>query len=327
MKLQTKKYFFLVSIFLMLNVIYSPAFSLTADETVKIYQAEKNKIEELENKAQYHGDDEQIRSRLNLPAKIPTYEEWIKLNIDSIEAKQNQPVAEASEPVKQQEETVKSSTVIEEKIGDTTTGADGISCVIKTDSNGKSRQVCNLTEYENIINYSVFILLLLINFIVYSNSKKLRFLLISTPFDLFVKKDADTASLPSNYKKYFYELILFALFAAGYFAMSKEFKSTPEENYLSTLGNSVFAFVFFHIAYLIIRLIVAFSSRCPKCKMTYASRSQNSYDEPKSTYEKRYTNWVDIRETGISVSEYMCINCNHQWKKTKSYDKSIGKNH
>ena len=299
------------------------------------YEQLQQQIFDLEEKAQYHGDEELIRQRLNLPQKLPSYEEWIRLNIDSIESKQSQPDVQTTEPEKQKKEPEKVSVDTDSKVKTQTSSIAGVICQnqydekrnLITDSSGNARQSCTLTGNEIIINFSIFLLLLLVNFIFYCKNKKIRFLLISTPFDLFVKKEEQNLSLPTNYKKYFYELIILTLFVVCYFSLSSGFKSSPEENYLSTLVASVFIFVFVHIAYLIIRLIVAFSSRCPKCKMTYASRVQNSYDEPKTTYEKRYTNWVDIRETGISVSEYMCINCNHQWKKTKSYDKSIGKNH
>ena len=186
MKIATKKYL-LTLILLTINVFFTTSFAVTAEDTEKIYQAEKNRIEELENKAQYHGDDEQVRTRLNLPSKLPPYEEWVRSNIDSLETKQNQPDIQTNETglQKQDSEKIPVEEVLKEETK--TPEIEGVICsnrydskgYLITDSNGNPKQSCTFTHDERIINYSIFLLLLLINFICYCNYKKIRFLLIS----------------------------------------------------------------------------------------------------------------------------------------------------
>ena len=65
------KLIFLAITFFTLSVAHSQ----TDEVKRNLYEQEKIRIEKLEKDAQYSGDDEFVRKRMNLPPKLPSFEQ------------------------------------------------------------------------------------------------------------------------------------------------------------------------------------------------------------------------------------------------------------
>jgi hypothetical protein len=102
------RFLIILTIFFFIN-LFTPAYSQSDDERRNQYEQEKQKIEELENNAKYHGDDEIIRKRTNLPPKLPSFEVWLKNQeiyvnkIKNIEEKSIIPIISKEEEIQKEE--------------------------------------------------------------------------------------------------------------------------------------------------------------------------------------------------------------------------------
>jgi hypothetical protein len=343
-----KKYYLIIFCF---SLLLPSAFSQPMDEKRNQYQFEKIKIEELEKKAQYSGDDEIIRARSNLPPKLPSFEDWLKLKEDNQNSNKNldkviiieKPEILESNNTSQVKEISASGTPVNESIPAVKNASKPAnletsqSCRIITDDKGNSRQSCKLDSIEKTISIGLISIFLILNFILYAHNKKIRFLTISTPFDVFAKESSGELGVQNNYKKYIIEFSLLILFVGLYAGATSEKSTGPggltaDAGYSPFTLNCILILSFLYFSYLILRFIFGFSSRCPKCKLQFASRTLSSHDEPKSTYEKRRTMTngavkIDVWETGITIKEQICFSCSHAWTTTKSYKKCIHKSY
>ena len=320
--------FLLIAIFISFNTI-----SQDHDESKlrEKYEQLQKQIYELEENAKYHGDDEIVRKRNDLPPKLPKFEEWIKSQVENKSS-----VDEKVEIKKNTEPTNEQSTITTNKASSTlstpqpTTDKVGanVSSIIETchaviDKKGNTRQICSLDYIEKTIEYSLLVIFIILNFIIYSNLKKYRFLVMSTPFDIFVKKEADDTKTVTNFKKYLIEFVLLIAFIIVYYASTNN-KSIQEINYISFFIDCLRVLLICYFVYILLRFIIGFRSRCPSCKLQFASRLTSSHDEPRTTYEKRQSSgYIQNRERGITTKEYQCFNCYHEWIVKGTYDKLI----
>jgi hypothetical protein len=286
----------------------------------QLYEQEQRRIEQLENAAQYSGDDKLIRDRLNLPPKLPSLELW---NPD-VEKKEN-----FSSNSKDSSTKLDTSN-LEKTASSQDTTSNGNENKNKDSSSNSQGQNSELSKYpktniEKYISLAIYSLLVLLNFAIYLWKPALRKFMFATPFDIGVKKDpSDTTQ---KWKRYMLELTL--LIGVSFFLLSQavgELKITENVDYTNDILINLKTFFSAYIFYLLVRFIIGYRSKCPKCKTPFAAKTVNSYEEPKSTYVGRggggvaRYNW----ENGLKHQEYLCTCCGHEWKKVKSYKKNLG---
>jgi hypothetical protein len=183
-----------------------------------------------------------------------------------------------------------------------------------------------LTKSELQLTEFIFIGLIFSNFLGFIFAPFLRSVLISTPFGIFVKVPQDDAFQATKRSRYWTEFILLILIIVAYFWMMGNLKISPDENIPFVRIQSFIVFFMCQIGYLIIRFGYGQSTKCPKCKTTFAAKTVNSYEEPKSTYQEKAdaSGRMKVMETGVKVTEFICTHCNYEWRKTSNYKKRIG---
>lgn len=291
-----------------------------------IYEESIKKIQELEDKAQYHGDDPVIRQRLNLPPRLPSFEEWINQNQSqsALEDKKSNP--EKQEPKDTEKNINDSGTVAEEKQnipnGDSkqdqaqTGGTQNISPPSQV-------KIFRWGETEIYYIAAIFFSLLMVNFLIYSLAPRGRWLLVAIPFDIFAKGKKSDSENAVKWRKYFRELLLLIGMLVALPFMISEGKSVSEEDINAAIIFGLKSYAALHVGYVIIRMMWGASSRCPKCGTPFGAVHQNTWDEAKLTYQKPLSSKSVTMEKGTRHSEYRCAACNHQWTKQSQYEKQL----
>jgi len=274
------------------------------DERKLRYGQEKSRIEELENKAQYHGDDEVIRKRLDLPPKILPFELW--------------------EP-----QAIKREEITQEKIIDKTETKEEEVIEVKKVNDVQSKEIREPFSMGILLIYILTpIIFLSLNFILY-RKKVLRRFLITPPFgigggNVTVEDEINEATKSKRMmiESGMFLGTCFVIFLPLMFGLNKVGTSKVGvfEEFIATV---VFYFIG-HILNVIGEIYAAYATRCPSCKNSYARKLINKYDEPKSTYKRDVTKGeTEHREVGVTHSNWSCTVCAHDWRTAKSYDKII----
>jgi len=305
-----KKYYLL---FIACSFLLSNAFSQSLDDKRNEYEVEKTKIEELEKKAQYSGDDEIVRARSNLPPKLPKFEDWIKSkNFDQTSPiTKEAPITESIAP-KNSEQKNDTPPFKDEK---------------KIEANSvESNQSSIFKNIPTLIGYGVGSFLYILSFLIYVQVPRLRKFSISTPFDLGCKNELSESEQSVKTKKVWIE---FGLLLLSIIIYSMIFDSS-----LTALHAFITSLQAFLVSFLIVivgRFLAGWATKCPKCKSTFASKCTNSHREPKGSYEKvnngssggRPVEFVKVMETGVDHADYLCTVCGHVWHKASQYTRQI----
>ena len=339
-----KKYFLLI-LFLSISI---NIFAQDNEESRlrEKYEQLQKQIYDLEENAKYHGDDEIIRKRNDLPPKLPKFEEWLKSQVENkslSDSKEDKSLSDNKEiNNKNAEPIVNQNTVITNQSNSApplpSTPPNNINantnlivetCHTVIDKKGNARQICSLDLIEKSIEISLLLIFVVLNFTLYSNLKNFRFLVISTPFDLFARTKNDNSQTDKNYKKYLIEFILLLLFLFAYYILTNS-KSIPDINYPFYALDCLIVLIISYFLYILLRFIFGFTSQCPSCRLQFASRLQNSHDEPRTTYQKRsgyrYSTGeyrMDNWESGVRVKDYHCFSCGYEWTKRSTYKKIV----
>jgi hypothetical protein len=298
------KLIFLAITFFTLSVAHSQ----TDEVKRNLYEQEKIRIEKLEKDAQYSGDDEFVRKRMNLPPKLPSFEQWV---LQAEPPKVDIP--KEVETNAQQQEVQK--IIVEEN----------------TKSNANDDKTSKpphtpFTPFSYFVYSIIPVLYLILNFIFYSKNKITKKLLLRPPFSIGNKTDVDdVAGAATKNNRMMYEFG--ALCAWGFvaflpfFAGGMQTNSTIEivlESGLLTVGG--------HLLYIPALMGLAYMSKCPKCNEYYAKKVVNTFDEAKQNYRTSRTNnggqtFYTDHEVGVHHTDNICLVCSHQWRISKSYHK------
>jgi hypothetical protein len=278
--------------------------SQTDEEKKNLYEQEKIRIEKLENDAQYHGDDEIIRKRMNLPAKLPSFDKWVAsepVKIEKIEK------IEKNEIITQQPEPQK--VVIEDN---------------KPINNTETSSKVNSNFITFIAICAFPILYLILNFIFYNKNNTTKKILIRPPFGIGNKiAEDDVSGAATKNTRLFVEFG--ALCAWGFIGFLPIFAGVKtNETILETVLISGFLAILGHLIYLPLLMVFAYATRCPKCKVSYARKVVNTFKEPSQNYRTSKTNpagqtFFTDHETGVNHTDYICQVCSHEWRISKSY--------
>jgi hypothetical protein len=279
----------------------------------KIYEQLVQSIQALEEKAQYSGDDPIIRERLGLPPKPSSFDEWVfQSEQKSIKVTESS-VSEITKVDKDNESSSQVENKVESQNSLSTTGLNSAGFPY--------------SKNEIYLASAINLFLILINFILYATVPFLRNLTITPPFDIGVRGEKSEAEKNVRFKRYTVEflLLLCFLFMLGYyfFNLLIEGKSIPNEDFVYVLKKFTWQFGFTYVIYLIARYSFGISSRCPKCKISFAAIFHGTHDEPRSTFQKKQGNQLVTVEVGNKISEYSCRNCQHNWTKSEKYKKNI----
>jgi hypothetical protein len=213
---------------------------------------------------------------------------------------------------------------------------------IKTVDTSKAETVEKIPEptypktiLEILIPSLMVITFLLLNFVCSALFPKFRYLFIATPFDIGVreiKTDAQNAVKKDRVQVETGLLVVIIIFYAYFVTGNKGYEDERLDNrFIQGLVLIATSYVF----YIVVRLWVGLSSKCPSCKNMFAETTTNIWSEPKSTYQKRglYSGTdgrgvrhvtVTTMEVGINHSDHLCQVCGHEWHVAKTYKKSIG---
>jgi hypothetical protein len=307
---------FLFCLFFSINCI-----AQSSDDTAKRQKYEQltQEIVNLEMQAQYSGDDQTIRDRLKLPAKLPPFDQWvIKNNFTDVLPKEELKVESVAPEVVLPSKIVQSSQV------ETPT----LSQVVESKS--------SLIVHSN-SRYALFLflpsILLLLNFIFYRKNPKLRPFLIAPPFGLGESSSEAISETNSNTKtkrlliEFFLLTTSIAIFCVP-FLLSNEFIINPTE-ISELLLRSLAVYFFGHFIFIAGKLYAGYATKCPKCNSTFARKHLSSYDEPKSTYNHKIspTSQTDHHEVGLTHHEWTCTVCSNQWHSADKYDRIVNRTH
>lgn len=305
----------LVAIFLTLLLTFFVSMAIAQDNDAqnikrKAYDELSQTLQDLEEKAQYHGDDSVIRNRLNLPPKLGSFEEWLAQQENALRKKEALELA-AQKKLQENSQNQKETqlTPVEDK----------------TQEDAKPKNAVPHYPYTQIETYlisAIYFVLLSFNFIIYSRFPKLRKVSIAPPFDIGVsgqKSDAENSTKTVRYLIELTLLIIVLVLLTGSISSGRIFE---DENISRSITEALSFFSVSYIGYVLIRFIAGLTSKCPKCNTPFAAKSTNSYTEPRVTFQKGKVNPVTV-ESGIKVSEYICRNCSHTWKKTQNYTKTV----
>ena len=291
------KLIFLAITFFTLSV----ANSQTDEVKRNLYEQEKIKIEKLEKDAQYTGDDELIRKRMNLPPKLPSFEQWV---VQSEPPKVDIP--KEVETNAQQQEVQK--IIVEE---DTKSNAN--------DDKTSKLPSTPFTPFSYFVYSIIPVLYLILNFIFYSKNKITKKILLRPPFSIGNKTAVDdVAGTATKNNRMMYEFG--ALCAWGFvaflpfFAGGMQTNSTIEivlESGLLTVGG--------HLLYIPALMGLAYMSKCPKCNEYYARKVVNSFEEVDQVYRTGTGNSIWQHKVGNNHSDCICLVCSHQWRESKSF--------
>lgn len=313
------KYFIVFLILIANTFLANKTFSQEAvksdSEKRVIYDQEQKNIEAVENEQQYHGDDEIIRNRLNLPPKLKEYSLWVK-DFDALASK-----PDVKAEVKDEAPIQKEQSVIPSVSPD----------VYKQDSNvGGNDDGKSLLTYDSslvrLIGFIFLTGLYVLNFVAFRIFKNLRPFLIPIPFT----SSAEGQKEETNGQKNIIELGLLAasiFISAGLVYVMGNNQNNPM-TILEMISTVCFLYFTVHIGFLAARLFFAYTTRCPKCKTTFARKVLNTYNEPKSNYTKiiKSTNSSrpEYHEVGLRHSDCVCTVCSYEWHIAKSYDRITG---
>jgi uncharacterized protein len=257
--------------------------------------------------SQYSARISTLRNQIAQPAAIPTEasassgESNANLDTKSVEAEAQNPAASSA-----------SSEVTS----------------IKKEETSQPRPEPTMLEIG--LGYGIGVLILLGCFVVYNKFPKLRFLTIATPFDIGAKFDKTEAYEAVKKSRQWSEFWIFLVTVILYFfIISGTF--TGSSSIPEAIFNPFIAFIIPYVIYIIWHGIKGYSSRCPKCKNSYAKSLVNSYKEPRSTYEKRQSSTTQgdhsyrliVMEVGVNHSDYTCTVCGHDWHVASSYEKQV----
>ena len=183
------------------------------------------------------------------------------------------------------------------------------------------------TKYELFAFYLFGVIFLITNFVCSALLPKYRYLFIGVPFDIGVKEEKTDPKSIVKSKRNFIELFLLIIAAFILFFAGSYGKLEPNEDILRELiFGSELSFLLY-LGYLIIRLLLGFNSKCPKCKNMFAVET-TTWNEPKTTYTKTLgggSNQINSYETGVVHFDHECNVCDHQWHTARSYTRSKGK--
>lgn len=282
------------------------------------YEQLNQEVEKAEEQAQYSGDDQTIRDRLKLPAKLPPFDQWIIKNNLTIELPKE----------KFKDETVSAEVGLSSKIEPT---SQLETPVVSQGVDKKSR-----STVQSDSRYTLFFLpfiLLFLNFIFYRKKPKFRSFLIAPPFGLGEKSTEERNETDSNTrtKRLLIEFGLLTITIAIFcvpFLLKDEFIINPIE-ISEVLLRCLAVYFSGHLLFITGKLYAGYTTKCPKCNSTFARKHLSSYDEPKSTYNHKISSnsQTDHHEVGLTHHEWTCTVCSNQWHTAAKYDRIVNRTH
>lgn len=298
------------------------------DDAIKqrsLYDQALTQQSDLEAKAQYNGDDVIVRNRFNLPPKLPSFENWVKSNIQT----GNQPLDSKSLQVHTNVETGT------EKAIDISTTNNVITIQpektvennVKKPSESEKQQVKTATNSSlaapNVIAIIIGIMMFSAAFSAYIVlPKKYRIATISTPFDIGLKKEELSEAeviTKSKRQKIEFCLLLVSIFVYFYILINSNSNSLSD-----VLFEPIFLFLIPYSIVVIGRMIYGHTTKCPSCKNTFASNLVSSHREPRTTYRKKISDGTNgatyaVMETGVEHEEFECTVCEYEWQVDSQY--------
>lgn len=311
-----KKTIILLSLIFSINCI---AQSSDDSASRQKYQELTQEIEKLEVQAKYSGDDQTIRDRFKLPAKLPPYDQWVQKNNLTTEQPKEELKAEIAVPEVVLPPKVEPSPQVE----------------ITAVSQEVDRRDSSIGQFK--FRYALFSILpgilLLLNFIFYRKNTKLRPFLISPPFGLGESSTEERSETDSNTrtKRLLIEFGLLTITIAIFcvpFLLKDEFIINPIE-ITEVLLRCLAVYFSGHLLFIAAKFYAGYATKCPKCNSTFARKHLSSYDEPKSTYNHKISSnsQTDHHEVGLTHHEWTCTVCSNQWHTAAKYDRIVNRTH
>jgi hypothetical protein len=175
------------------------------------------------------------------------------------------------------------------------------------------------TTTERIFVIAVYLIFLSANFALYVLVPKSRAVIIATPLNL-----GGSTTGAKKWKQNLTEFLLLLIVTWWYFYATLH-KEWQDESIPLTLQHGLKDFFIAQAVYLVARLCFAYGTQCPKCKVTYSSELVDSFEQPSSTFRHHSGNMVEVMEVGTKTSSYICVTCKHEWQRSQSYKKRVGR--
>jgi uncharacterized protein len=198
------------------------------------------------------------------------------------------------------------------------------------ENSNENNETFSYNSTEGNIGLAVGMLLYILSFAVYISQPKLRKFSISTPFDVGCKSELSEADQAVKGKKRWIEFELLLLSVVVYFYLLTNGLES-ETGILNAFASSFVAFLAALASVVVGRFLAGQATSCPKCKSAFSRKCINSYEEPRSTYEKvsngtrgsRECQFVRVIEAGVKHEDYLCTVCSHEWHVANQYTKQI----
>jgi len=198
--------------------------------------------------------------------------------------------------------------------------APGSQTTLTNSSSGTAPPSLDLTNTELILVTAIYGLLIIINFVVYLLVPRLRTATISIPFNL-----GGGSSAGRKWQQNLLEISLLFGLTWLYFAFNLKKYWTEQDSWLA-MERGLGWFATLQVIYVLTRLVIAFRTRCPKCKVTFARKTLNVDMEPRATFQKTIpgTSTTKTWETGTKTYYYSCVNCSNDWVRKAPYERPLG---
>ncbi len=184
---------------------------------------------------------------------------------------------------------------------------------------------------NNSLIYWIFIgILLAANCVAYSKVPRARKFLISIPFDIGVKAPQAEESAVKR-KRILIEFVLLMLVFVFWIGGPADILRDNDVRFFGVVYIGIQFYLMGYLFFVVSRFFAGYYYKCPSCKTPFAAACTNSWNEPKSTFEKKYNGsegtrkvyFVKVMEAGVVHKDWRCNSCNHEWKTARSYTRQI----
>ncbi len=293
---------------------------LSESEKIQLYNQALSQQNLLEEKVQYSGDDEIIRSRLNLPPKLPPLDKWSPETLSS-QSKDTLTKSPDAVAVEKKVDAPVTAPVVTTPAVDTnpTSVSQSSPEQLPAQTSGKAKRF---------LAFVIPTILLSLNFFLFFSRPKTQRFLIVPPFGIGVKQSTEGGEDRTKFQRLLIESGLFFLaVACAYFVTGIYFYDgvNPNDGVVDIILASLFFYAVGHVAFVGGRLYAGFATKCIKCNTPFARKFVSGYKEPKAQVMRRgfgadVTKPLHPYEVGVRHSNWICTVCSHSWETSKRYE-------